>query len=79
MPDVFQCKAKDSDGNECTATFDKTLGHTICYAMFYAHMQMEHDITLPNVAPASTDPTPAAAKPEKVKRPTISAGGTSED
>ena len=47
--------------------------------MFYAHMQTEHGVTLPTATTASTDPTPAAAKPEKVKRPTISAGGTSED
>ena len=79
MSTQFSCKAKDAEGNDCTETFDRSLGQPICYAMLYAHMQMAHNITLPAAAPASTDTTPAAAKPEKVKRPTISAAGTSED
>ena len=79
MSTEFRCKAKDPEGNACTETFDSSLGQSICYAMLYAHMQMAHNITLPPATSASTDATPAAAKPEKVKRPTISAAGTSED
>ena len=61
----------------CEATFDTSLDPQITAIMIMGHMATAHGVTLP--APAGTATTPAAAKPEKVKCPTISAAGTSEE
>ena len=61
------CPSKD-----CTKTFDDKLDAALLLHLINLHASIDH-----GAAPAAT--ASSAAKPEKVKRPTISASGTNED
>ena len=61
------CPSKD-----CAKTFDDKLDPALLLQLISLHASTDH-----GAAPAAT--TSSAAKPEKVKRPTISTSGTNED
>ena len=63
----IQCPSRD-----CTTTFDETLDPAVLMQLIALHGATDH-----NSSPAAT--ASSAAKPEKVKRPVISASGSSED